>query len=119
LQTPRIGEYNSDAMRATLEFTLPARIRKKGRWYISSCGVLDVHSQGRTRREAEQNLKDALASFLLSCFERGTLEDVFREAGFEPVKPRADRAKRSLRPSNAVSVPLPFRIDAHLPSRAA
>ena len=55
-------------------------MKKKGKWLISSCNLLDVHSQGHTREQAERNLKDALATFLLSCYERGTLEVVLREA---------------------------------------
>jgi predicted RNase H-like HicB family nuclease len=68
-------------MQAALEFRLPARVRKKGKWYVSSCPALDVHSQGRTSAEARQNLADALAFFLESCFERGTVADVLRAAG--------------------------------------
>lgn len=68
-------------MKASVEFTLPALVRKKGKWYVSSCEALDVHSQGHTRDEAERNLKDALATFLASCFERGTLDAVLRESG--------------------------------------
>ncbi len=59
-----------------IEFRLPAKIRKKGKWYVSSCPSLDVHSQGRTKDEARQNLIDALAFFLESCVRRGTLADV-------------------------------------------
>src|SRR5208282_2341122 len=66
-------------MRASIELTLAARTKKKGKWFVSSCDVLDVHSQGRTRPKAEQNLRDALESFLVSCYERGTLEAVLRD----------------------------------------
>jgi predicted RNase H-like HicB family nuclease len=71
-------------MRIAMEFKVPARIRRKGKWFVSSCALLDVHSQGGTRDEAERNLVDAITSFLISCFERGTLVEVFREAGFVP-----------------------------------
>ena len=67
-------------MRIAMEFKVPARIRKKGKWFISSCPLLDVHSQGHTRDEAQRNLVDALASFLISCYERGTLSGVLHEA---------------------------------------
>jgi predicted RNase H-like HicB family nuclease len=79
-------------MQASMEFILPVRVRKKGKWFVSSCQLLDVHSQGRTRAEAERNLQDALSSFLSSCFERGTLDDVLRESGFVA---RAGRTTRS------------------------
>jgi len=65
-------------MQIGMEFRLPAKVRKKGKWYVSSCPLLDVHSQGHTKEEARQNLIDALVFFLESCFERGTLEEVLR-----------------------------------------
>src|SRR5882724_10286593 len=83
-------------MQASMEFKLPAQVKKKGKWFISSCNLLDVHSQGHTREQAERNLKDALATFLLSCYERGALEIVLREAGFVPAvgRPKSKTAAR-------------------------
>jgi predicted RNase H-like HicB family nuclease len=105
-------------MQASMEFKLPAQVRKRGKWFVSSCNLLDVHSQGHTREQAERNLKDALATFLLSCYERGTLEIVLREAGFVPTARRDPRSKSSARGRKEVIVPLPFSIDrSH--SRAA
>lgn len=97
-------------MRVMMEMKLPSRIRKKGKWFISSCPVLDVHSQGRTRAEAEKNLSDALVSFMVSCHERGTLDQVLRESGFVAIS--APRAKRFRVPRKAtqVIVPVPFEI---------
>ena len=71
-------------MGISIEFELPAKIRKKGGWFISSCPLLDVFSQGDTRAQAERNLIDALESFLISCYERGTLDAVLRESGVVP-----------------------------------
>ena len=71
-------------MGISIEFELRAKIRKKGARFISSCPLLDVFSQGRTRHEAGRNLVDALASFLTSCYERGTLDAVLRESGILP-----------------------------------
>jgi len=68
-------------MQIAMELKVPARIRKKGKWFISSRPLLDVHSQGHTRGEAEHNLVDALASFLISCYERGTLGEVLPRRG--------------------------------------
>ena len=101
-----------------VEFTLPARIRKKGRWFISCCPPLDVHSQGSTRDEAEHNLVDALTSFFVSCYERGTLDSVLRGAGFVPAKSSSRRVRSSSSARNAsVVVPLPFVIGPR-PGRA-
>ena len=101
-------------MRIAMEFKVPARIRKKGKWFISSCPLLDVHSQGHTRDEAEHNLVDALASFLINCYEHGTLEEVLRESGFVPATNA--QASETLLPNDSfeLTVPLPFVIE---PSR--
>jgi predicted RNase H-like HicB family nuclease len=105
------------AMQVSMEFKLPARIRKKGRWFISSCEPLDVHSQGHTRDEAERNLSDALASFLISCYERGTLDAVLRASGFVPATGRP-KARRSARRVKTVTVPVPFSVE-HTRARAS
>lgn len=93
-----------------LEFRLPAKIRKKGKWFISSCPPLDVHSQGHTKEEARQNLIDALVFFFESCFERGTLETALREAGFVPAAAPAPAKGRVAKREESVTVPLPFAI---------
>jgi predicted RNase H-like HicB family nuclease len=105
-------------MEISLEFKLPARVRKKGKWFISSCDVLDVHSQGHTREQAETNLRDALATFLTSCYERGTLDAVLRESGFIPADARKSRNQTLPKGTTEIVVPLPFAI-APLHARAA
>jgi predicted RNase H-like HicB family nuclease len=100
-------------MQVSMEFRLPARVRKRGKWFVSSCELLDVHSQGLTRAAARRNLRDALASFLASCYERGTLDAVLRDCGFvahtnrKPHSPARRRAGATL-----VRVPVPFAIDS-------
>jgi predicted RNase H-like HicB family nuclease len=99
-------------MRIAMEFKVPARIRKKGKWFISSCPLLDVHSQGHSRDEAERNLVDALASFLISCYERGTLGEVLRDAGFGPVAEAQAPETGLPRGDIELTVPLPFVIES-------
>src|SRR5437016_4318505 len=97
-------------MQIGVDFRLPAKIRKRGKWYVSSCPPLDVHSQGHSKQEARQNLIDALVFFLESCFDRGTLETVLRDAGFVPIV--TSRAAKSRFPKNgeSVTVPVPFMV---------
>ena len=83
----------TDASQIGVEFRLPVKIRKKGKWYVSSCVSLDVHSQGHTKEEARRNLVDALVLFLESCFDRGTLGAVLRKASFAPAR-RPPRCRR-------------------------
>nr|VFK06901.1 MAG: Uncharacterised protein family (UPF0150) [Candidatus Kentron sp. LPFa]VFK23063.1 MAG: Uncharacterised protein family (UPF0150) [Candidatus Kentron sp. LPFa] len=58
----------------------PINVKQDGKWFISSCHPLDVHSQGATRQEAIRNIEEALRFFIESCLERGALEQVFRES---------------------------------------
>ncbi len=77
--------------RLRLEFTVPAEVREEGAYYISVCPPLDVYSQGDTEEAALVNLAEALHLFMESCFERGTLEKVLKDSGFEPAGRRALR----------------------------
>jgi predicted RNase H-like HicB family nuclease len=61
-------------------------IKREGRWYIAHCPSLDVSTQGKTLEEAKKNLIEACELFLISCLERGTLEQAFRELGVIPAK---------------------------------
>lgn len=47
---------------------LPYSIKERANWYLASCPILDVHSQGETPEKAKKNLKEAISLFLISCF---------------------------------------------------
>ena len=66
-----------------MEIKLPAKIIKKSKWYVASCTVLDVSSQGSTEKKAKNNLIEALSLFFISCIERNTLDAVLKECGFK------------------------------------
>lgn len=63
---------------------VPACVKPEGTWFISSCPLLDVSSQGKTEEEALKNLAEALHLFFQSCYDRGTLDEVLKGSGFEP-----------------------------------
>ena len=75
-------------MQNTMEITFhfPVQCVQKERWYVASCPILDVFSQGDTPEQAQNNLIEALTLFLTSCFERGTLDAVLKECGFHTHK---------------------------------
>ena len=60
---------------------------ENGSW-IASCPELELMTQGNTYEEAEFNLKDALMLFFESCIRRGTLDQVLKEAGYQPDQQR-------------------------------
>ncbi len=72
-------------MKVQITFTakLPIQITKKEKWFVASCPALDVACQGETEDAARKNIAEALFMFLRSCFERGTLDAVLKECGFE------------------------------------
>jgi predicted RNase H-like HicB family nuclease len=91
-------------MRALFSLTLPVTVKKKAKVYVSSCPCLDVFSQGQTEEEAEKNLGEALKVFLISCYERGTLDEALKECGFAAgAKPARAQAR-----GKSITVPIPL-----------
>ncbi len=91
---------------------LPYATKRDGASHVAWCPALDVYSQGPSHRKAVSNLADALRLFLMSCYERGTLDQVLRESGFWPATPsrRASTMKAAKR-VDTLMVPLPFLVD--------
>ena len=91
---------------------LPYAMKRNGVAHVAWCPALDVYSQGPTQRKAVENLADALRLFLMSCYERGTLDQVLRESGFRPAGPRRQTSKKKAasKDVNTLMVPLPFLV---------
>ena len=89
---------------------LPAVLDKKKKWYVARCPVLDVCSQGETAEQAKKSLSEALALFLLSCHERGTLDAVLKDCGFVPDYLSAI-AKETVDHAGYIDVPIPFLVN--------
>ena len=102
-------------MEATVQFVakLPIKINKKRKWYIASCPILDVYSQGETESKAKKNLKDALSLFFVSCFERGTLDAVLKQCGFKAVRHNMiqRKAKFAANKEDYINIPIPFLVN--------
>src|SRR3972149_1828415 len=90
------------------EFTikLPVDVKRKAKVYVSRCSVLDLYSQGETEDEARENIIEAIRLFIVSCFEKGTLDSVLKECGFKPIK----KVMHTLKDHKFVTVPIPFNI---------
>jgi len=63
------------------EFKLFGTVKREGGWYVAHCPPLDVTTQGRSAAEAKENLREASELFIVSCLERGTLDQALRELG--------------------------------------
>jgi len=93
---------------------LPCKLTKRKNWILASCSVFDVHSQGETETQAKKNLAEALSLFLISCYERGTLDAVLKQCGFKAIQKDSAVQKHTLprAPKDYVTVPLPFVINS-------
>ena len=67
-------------MNALLKITVS--LKDKGHCIVAYCPELDVYSQGYTKEEARQNLKEAVRLFLEEADRMGTLEQILSETGF-------------------------------------
>lgn len=43
---------------------LPVIITKEGKWFVASCPVLNVATQGRTEKEVKKNMEDLINDYL-------------------------------------------------------
>lgn len=94
---------------AAFEISLPVRVKKEGKYFISYCPPLDVYSQGETKAIAKKNIEEAVRFFIIDCYERGTPENILIKSGFVLLKkpiPQRPNIKRE-----EIAVFLPFVID--------
>lgn len=83
-------------------------------YFISHCPPLDVFSQGRTRKEAFDNLIDACALTVEYCLEHNTLDAVLRDCGFIPSPNRAKQAVPPLpRGARSFEIIIPMKVKSN------
>ncbi len=47
----------------TMEILLPVVIAKEGDWFVASCPLLDIATQGRTEEEVKEMMEDLLNDY--------------------------------------------------------
>lgn len=99
------------ATKVEMKMKLPVKFVKKEEWYVASCPVLDVFSQGRTQKKAKDNLHEAISLFLITCLEHGTLDDVLKNCGFRLAK-RARPRKALAQNEKYLNIPIPFLVES-------
>lgn len=82
------------SQRVQVSFTLPITIEEKDGWFIATCSVFDVVTQGETRERAKTNVEDALGFFLQSCIKRGTISRFFRSLAWSRIAARHPTSRR-------------------------
>jgi len=43
---------------------LPVMITKEGKWFVASCPILDIATQGRTEKEVKENMTELINEYL-------------------------------------------------------
>ncbi len=46
-----------------VQIPLPVIIAREGKWFVASCPVLDIATQGRTEREAKEMIEDLINEY--------------------------------------------------------
>ncbi|CAN2039971.1 Type II toxin-antitoxin system HicB family antitoxin [Candidatus Magnetomoraceae bacterium gMMP-15] len=91
-----------------IDIKLPFKIIKQEKWYVSSCPIMDVYSQGETKEKAKNNLIEALTGFFISCIERGTLNDVLKECGFKIINDFSYIDADTAHQEEYINIPIPL-----------
>ena len=94
-------------------FLLFGVVKRDGDWYVAHCPPLDLTTQGRTLAEAKANLTEASELFIVSCLERGTLDQAMKELGFVPFKAKP----RNVQNAFPIAIPIPFGFKKSAPCR--
>ena len=48
-----------------MEYALPIIIAKEGKWYVASCPLLDVATQGKTEDEVKKNIQGLIKEYMI------------------------------------------------------
>lgn len=98
---PMASTKSSFVRTAAEELDLTVQVWKEGPAFVAYAPELDVSSCGRTASQAKSHLREAISLFIEEAAERGSLEDILLEAGFErrgtSLKPRRILARERLR----------------------
>jgi predicted RNase H-like HicB family nuclease len=71
-----------------IQFTMAVQIQifPEDDHFVADCAAFDLVTQGDSKNEARDNIVEALHLFVESCYQRGALEKVLRQCGFEATR---------------------------------
>ena len=46
------------------QIPLPILITKEGKWFVASCPILDIATQGKTEKEVKENMAELINEYL-------------------------------------------------------
>src|SRR5262249_20498544 len=105
-----------DTVEISLDLLCTLKRDGRIRW-IAGCPALDVHSQGRSAEDAKRCLEEAIALWVESCLERGTLDEALRQLGFHRgAGESGDRGARPVRGGSDAPGTETFSIHLKIPA---
>jgi predicted RNase H-like HicB family nuclease len=104
----------NEQVKVEFNIKLPLYFKERSKWIVACCPPLDLFSQGETIEKARDNIVEALTAFLLSCFERGVLEQVLKECGFSPCYEGMEQSSIPVKKSEKHRIPVEY-VDVPLP----
>lgn len=51
-------------MEKSIQFPFPIFITTENKWFVAECPILNIATQGRTEKEAKENMKDLIKEYL-------------------------------------------------------
>lgn len=69
------------------------------------CPVLDVTGVGRTKKQAERRFQEAVEIFFEETLEKGTLNDVLTDLGWQRVKKMWEPPREVSHKFDAIQIP--------------
>jgi predicted RNase H-like HicB family nuclease len=48
----------------TIQLPLPILITKENKWFVASCPILDIATQGKKEKEVKENMADLINDYL-------------------------------------------------------
>ncbi|MBU1126969.1 MAG: type II toxin-antitoxin system HicB family antitoxin [Patescibacteria group bacterium] len=69
-----------------LQFSLPVSFLKEGKYFIAHTPSLDLSTSGKTFEEAKKRFEEIVQIFFEELVEKGTLEEVLTESGWQKVR---------------------------------
>lgn len=94
-----------DVLTVRIDFPVEVQKADDGQ-FLAFCKPLDVYAQGDSEESALASFKETITLFVESCYERGTLEQVLKEAGFHATTMLPPPSRK--RKARTISVPFPL-----------
>lgn len=72
-------------MKARMQINVPVSYFKEDKSFVAYTPALDLSSAGKTLKEAEKNIAEAVSIFMEEILVRGTVDDVLSSLGWKKI----------------------------------